>query len=299
MKKLIIALDWTANTNHTGFYVAQQKGFYKGMGIDLEIQTPDQDNYAITPAKKVEQGKVDFALCPFESVISYRTKTTPFDAVALATIFKEDISAIATLENENIKGPKDLDGLVYASYKARYEDKMVKQMVKNDGGKGKFDIIYPEKLGIWETIIKGEADATWIFTNWEGIRAKNEGFQLNLFKMADYGIPYGYSPIILTSKTAVTENSQCYSNFLKATKMGYIYAQSHLTEAVDIIAPYLAEQDKNIDWQESQKFTAPYYGNEQNWGLIEEENVILFLDWLTSNNLIDGTLTYKELVHTF
>ena len=134
MKKLKISLDWTANTNHTGFYVAQQKGFYREMGLDVEILTPDSDNYETTPAKKVELGKADFALCPFESVISYRTKKKPFDAVALATIFQEDVSAIATLTDKNIQSPKDLDGLIYASYKARYEDEIVRQMIKNDGG---------------------------------------------------------------------------------------------------------------------------------------------------------------------
>lgn len=99
MKKLRIALDWTANNNHTGFYVAQRQGFYKQVGIDLEIVTPDQDNSAVTPAKKVELGTADFALCPLESIISYKTKNTPFDAVALAAIFQEDISAIATFKN--------------------------------------------------------------------------------------------------------------------------------------------------------------------------------------------------------
>lgn len=54
MKKFKIALDWTANTNHTGFYVAKAKGFYAEMGLEVLIDTPDMDNYSITPAKKVE-----------------------------------------------------------------------------------------------------------------------------------------------------------------------------------------------------------------------------------------------------
>ena len=81
MKNFTIALDWTANTNHTGFYVAKGKGFYKEMGLDVTLKTPDKDDYSVTPAKKVELGQADMALCPFESVVSYRTKATPFDAV--------------------------------------------------------------------------------------------------------------------------------------------------------------------------------------------------------------------------
>jgi ABC-type nitrate/sulfonate/bicarbonate transport system substrate-binding protein len=268
------------------------------MGLAVEILTPDFDNYATTPAKKVELGMVDFALCPFESVISYRTKKNPFGAVALATIFQEDISAIATLRDKNIQSPKDMDGLIYASYKARYEDEIVRQMIKKDGGKGTIEIVYPDKLGIWETIIKGKADATWIFKNWEGIRAKNEGTQLNLFSMKDYGIPYSYSPIIIASKSAADSNLEDYFKFLKATKQGYLYAKENLKESVKIISPFVAEQDSNINLVESQEYTSPFYGDEKNWGILEKEKVNLFLDWLKSRELENNDLTFEVLVHS-
>lgn len=37
-------------------------------------------------------------------------------------------------------------------------------------------------LGIWETLLKGEADATWIFTAWEGVEARRKGVELNTFR---------------------------------------------------------------------------------------------------------------------
>jgi hypothetical protein len=36
------------------------------------------------------------------------------------------------------------------------------------------NVIYQKKLGIWNTLLSGKADATWIFDNWEGIEAKQE-----------------------------------------------------------------------------------------------------------------------------
>src|SRR5689334_13207847 len=32
-----LALDWTPNTDHTGFYVAQANGWYQDAGVDLRI----------------------------------------------------------------------------------------------------------------------------------------------------------------------------------------------------------------------------------------------------------------------
>ena len=74
-KDLVLYLDWTPNINHIGFFVAKDLGFYENLGIRINILDPSTDDYKITPAKKVELGESDFALCPFESVISYRTKS--------------------------------------------------------------------------------------------------------------------------------------------------------------------------------------------------------------------------------
>lgn len=296
MKPFKVALDWTANTNHTGFFVAREKGYYHEIGLEVELLTPDVDEYSLTPAKRVELGEADCALCPFESIVSYRTKKDVFDAVAIAAIFREDLSAIVTLGDSQLKRPSDLDGAIYASYQARYEDEIVRHMIKNDGGNGVFEIVYPKKLGIWETIVTKKYDATWIFMNWEGIQAKNRGVSLNEFRLADYGIPYGYSPVVMTSRKAVAENTIDYSNFLRATKKGYLFAQGNLKEAVDVITPYVSEQDRDIDLLQSQEFTAPYYGTVDNWGVLEKEKVEAYLNWLRRTGLEPQKLGFDSLV---
>ena len=70
MNTLRLALDWTPNINHIGFYVAKELGYYRDIDIDLAITNPLDDNYTLTPAKKVELGEADFALCPTESIIN-------------------------------------------------------------------------------------------------------------------------------------------------------------------------------------------------------------------------------------
>lgn len=280
-----MALDWTPNTNHTGFFVAREKGYYKAVGLSVELSTPAQDDYRITPAKKVERGEAHMALCPFESVLSYNTKGTPMRAVALATIFQKDLSAIVVLPDRGITSPKYLDGCSYASYKARYEDAIVKKMIQNDGGKGQLSIGYPDKLGIWETLVNGTYDATWIFRNWEGADASAKGIALKEFIMADYGIPYGYSPVIMANRPQVEANSGLFSKFLKATKRGFLFAQAHPAEAVACLAPFVAESDAQIDLLQSQLLTNPYYGGPEHWGNMVPDKVDAFLEWLYNNGL--------------
>ena len=296
MKNFKVALDWTANTNHSGFYVAQKKGLYEAEGLKVILETPEKDNYAITPAKKVEMGLADIALCPFESVLSYNTKSKVFHAVAIAGIFREDISAIAVSAKSNITRPKELDGKSYASYKARYEDYIVAQMIKNDGGEGNLKISYPDKLGIWETLLSGKYDATWIFRNWEGIHAKNKGILLRVFSMADFGIPYSYSPVLFAERNRVEISKAEFSSFLRATKQGFLYAQENPSFAANCILPFVAESDKDIDLVQSQEYTNPFYGDATNWGIMEEDNVNNFLRWIKANELENTSLGYKDLV---
>ena len=286
MPTLSIALDWTPNTNHTGFFVAQELGYYAASGVELHIISPATDEYATTPAKKLELSEVDFAVAPFESVISLNTKPARVPAVAIAALLQQDISSIATLAASNIARPRDLDGRTYASYRARYEDAIVRQLIVNDGGTGDFTVTYPDKLGIWNTLLTGAADATWIFDNWEGVEAETQGVALRTFALADYGIPYGYSPVVMATAEGIATRRAEYTAFLQATKKGFQFAIQNQREATDILRRHVPERDARlIDLEKSQAAAAAFYGNASEWGTMAASRVEAFLDWLIAHGL--------------
>jgi ABC-type nitrate/sulfonate/bicarbonate transport system substrate-binding protein len=296
MQKLTISLDWTPNTNHIGFFVAQEKGFYAAAGLSVEIADPSNDDYAVTPAKKVETGKADFALCPVESIISYRTKRKPFPLIAVAAILQTDLSAIACHKQSGINRPADLDGKRYASYQARYEDGIVQQMIRNDGGKGELAIAYPAKLGIWNTLLSGEFDATWVFLNWEAVQVANANAGLHYFKMADFGIPYSYSPVIAANAKLLADKKEAYTAFLAATEQGYRYACEHQEEATTILKTLIPEHDQDIDLQQSLQISADSFIGHKDWGKMDEDAVSRFLDWLKTEGLEEVRLKVSEVM---
>lgn len=296
MIKLRLALDWTPNTNHIGFFIAQELGYYKQQGIELEIINPADDNYMLTPGKKLELDIADFAIAPFETVISLNNKPNRVRAVAIYAILQEDLSCIACLKSSGITSPKFLDGKSYASYKARYEDSIVREMIKNDGGVGDLQIDYPDKLGIWNTLISGQADSTWIFDNWEGIEAQSKGIELNKFTMSQYGIPYGYSPVVITKDENLLQHKAIYSKFIQATKSGFLFVENHLKESLIILQRYVPEHDlQNIDLGKSISATAPYFGNATDSGRMNKDRVISFLKWLTEKGLEDNKILDQKL----
>jgi ABC-type nitrate/sulfonate/bicarbonate transport system substrate-binding protein len=293
MDTITIALDWTFNANHLGFIIAQELEIYKKTGLHVNLITPDQDNYSVTPAKKVELAQADFALCPLESIISYQTKSQPFPMLAVAAIFKTDLSAIACKKNTASR-PADLDGKSYASYKARYEDAIVKQMLRNDGGTGNLEITYPDKLGIWDTIENGSVDSTWIFLNWEALEAKTKHLDLSLFQMRDYDIPYSYSPVVALNETLIDKNRDAYSRFLKATAQGWQVAQDDIELAAKILKKY-APPTTELDFKQSVQITNEAVGSIANWGKMDFVQIDQFLNWLQDQQLESEQVTTAGL----
>jgi ABC-type nitrate/sulfonate/bicarbonate transport system substrate-binding protein len=295
MIKLKLALDWTPNVNHIGFLISKELGFYNQQGIDLEIINPYEDNYSMTPGKKLELDLADFAVAPFETVVSLNNKANQVQAVAVYAILQQDLSCIASLKSSKITSPKLLDGKTYASYQARYEDHIVKEMIKNDGGSGNINIIYPDKLGIWNTLLSGQADATWIFDNWEGIEAGSKNIELDKFKLGDFTIPYGYSPIVITKKENIAKHKTLYSNFIQATQKGFLYT-SNLAESVEILKRYVTEYDlNNIDLEKAISFSRPHFGIETNCGRMIPEKVSSFTKWLVDSGLEDRVILSQSL----
>ena len=42
-EKITFVLDWTPNTNHTGLYIALEKGYFEEVGLEVEVVQPPED----------------------------------------------------------------------------------------------------------------------------------------------------------------------------------------------------------------------------------------------------------------
>jgi NitT/TauT family transport system substrate-binding protein len=284
-----LALDWTPNTNHTGVYVARAKGYYDEAGVDLTIRSPAADDYETTPAKRVARGDSTVAIAPSESAISYHTHPDYPSLTAVAAVCQRDTSAIVTLASSGIDRPKKLDSSTYASYDARFEDDIVRQLIRNDGGRGELEIVTPPKLGIPNTLVDGEADATWVFMPWEGVQAERDGVELNAFALDDYGVPYGYTPVMLARPEQVEEAGDDLERFLDATRRGYEFAAADPDEAAAILGDTAEGPglDDETFLRESQRRIADAYLEDGTWGRMRRERWVDFVKWLAAESLVE------------
>jgi len=286
MSDIDLALDWTPNTNHTGFYVAAAKGYYDERGVEVSIHSPVEDDYERTPAKRVATGD---AVAPSESVISYQTHPEYPSLTAVAAISQVDKSAIVALQDSGIDRPADLDGGTYASYDARFEDHIVRQLVRNDGGEGDIDVVTPPKLGIWNTLLDGDADATWVFMPWEGLLAERDEVDLRPFYLEEYGIPYGYTPVLLARPESIETDGSELEAFLAATARGYQFAAENPEEAADVLraeAVGMDVDDAAVLRESQRRLADAYLTDDGEWGVMAADRWAAFVEWLAGQGIL-------------
>ena len=285
----------TPNGNHAGILVALAKGMYADSGLDVEIISPHQDNYSVTPASKVTSGEVDIAIGPSETVLSHvcRSNSDPLkdSIIAVGALLQEDDSAIVTTKASGIDSMKKLEGKRYASYAARYEGRIVQYMIKYSGGSGDYIECTPEKLGIWKTILADEnMDATWVFMHWEGEEAKMKGIDLNVFLLKDHGVVYGYPLVLFAQRDC--KNPEQLSAFLQQTATGMQWAVEHREEAANLVISMCEKLfsdfsfDKDLMRRSVSAASDTFLDGKGQALVMREEKWAGFLDWLSENGLL-------------
>ena len=87
-EKITFCLDWTPNTNHTGLYVAQAKGYYEEAGLDVEIVQPPENGAALMCAA----GQAQFAIEAQDTMAASLALDEPLGITAVAGIIQHNTS---------------------------------------------------------------------------------------------------------------------------------------------------------------------------------------------------------------
>jgi ABC-type nitrate/sulfonate/bicarbonate transport system substrate-binding protein len=208
------ALDWVPNTNHTGFYVADARGYYAEEGVQLEILPYNN----VSPDTLVGSAQANFG-------ISFGT-SIPFSVLAgepiasVLPITQQPIGALVYLNGGEIARPADLDGKTYAGFGAPYEEPIIKQVIQADGGAGDFEIVTLDTFA-YEAVLSEQADFAWAFVTWEGVDFKLRGEDFGEFHFEDYGFPTWYEVVLMGNTEWMAENPDVASGFVRATKRGF------------------------------------------------------------------------------
>lgn len=259
-----LAWDYAPNTNHTGIYVAQQKGWYRDDGIALNFIQPG----AVAPEELVGTGKADFGISFAEAVTLSRAAGLPL--VAIAAVIQHNTSELIALKSSGLDTVAKLAGKRYAGFGSpQYEKPVVSQVLSCGGAPTpSFTYVATDESGL-TALQSGQFDFAWVFHAYDSVQAQVRGVALNIFPITDYCIPDYYTPVIITSQQLIQRHPEVIARFLKATREGYDYAIAHPHAAADLLitgAP-AGSFDGTTFAYASQDYISPRYAADATcWG---------------------------------
>jgi len=230
-----LALDWTPNTNHTGFYVARHEGWYDEAGIDLEIVP-----YSGTTPEALVAGHQAECGISFQDSMTFAVAAGARITSVMA-ILQHAASEIAVLPDSGIQRPRDLDGKTYAGFGYPNEVPTLKFVIQHDGGRGEFKVVTLDSAA-YEALYAKRADFTIVFTAWEGIEASLRQIDLRYFAFTDYGFPDFYQVVLACDQDWLARDPDAAKRFVGATVRGFQLAADRPDDA----AAMLVEENPGV-----------------------------------------------------
>lgn len=287
---ITFVLDWTPNTNHTGVYVALEKGWFEEAGLNVEVVQPPEGGSALL----VAAGNAQFAVTAQDSIAPALTGAEPMPITAVAAILQHNTSGIVSRAGEGMDTPSGLEGKKYATWDSPVEKATIRQVMAADGGDfDKVELIPSTVTDEVSALQSGDVDAIWIFYGWAGIACEVAGLPIDYFDFADFDpVLDFYTPIIVSNNDWLEENPETARAFLAALSRGYEYAAGHPREAADILMEAAPELKTNAElvYRSQEYLAGEYISDAARWGEIDPERWGGYFSWLSGNGLLEGEL---------
>lgn len=287
---ITVVLDWTPNTNHTGIFVAQAKGYFEEAGLQVEVVQPPEGGAETL----VASGKAQFGVSFQDSLAPAFAADAPLPVTAVAAVVQHNTSGIVSRAGEGMDTPKGLEGKKYATWDLDVEKETIRDVMAADGGN--FDLVELIPSTVTDEVSalrSGSVDAIWIFYGWAGVACEVADLDTDYFAFADIDPVFDYyTPVIIGSNAWMAENPEAAKAFVEALSKGYTYAAENPKDAADILMEAAPELKANSDlvYASQEYLAAEYIADAARWGEFDAARWAAFFSWLNENSLLEDQL---------
>ena len=120
------------------------------------------------------------------------------------------------------------------------------------------------------------------------------GVELNVFDLDSFGIPYGYSPLLVADPSRLDPATT--KAFLAATARGFAFAAEHPEEAASLFFALASAENPGLPTPldadmcaRSARYLAAkkaFTNDAGEWGVMSRARWAAFIDWLSANGLL-------------
>ncbi|RRD95284.1 ABC transporter substrate-binding protein [Clostridiales bacterium COT073_COT-073] len=285
-EKLIIVLDWVPNTNHTGLFVAKDKGYFAEEGLEVEIVQPADDSSSAI----VGAGKAELGIYFQPNMVKRLLKGTPITAVA--AILQHNTGGIMSLKESGITSPKEMTGKKHSTWEDPIDDATVKYVVDKDGGDASTLEWIPGESTDATTALKLKLfDTIFVYQGWDYIHSQVKQVETNFFLLKDYAPEFDYyTPVLIANNDFLANKPEVTKRALRAIKKGYEFAADNAKEAAEILIKNAPEGDAELIRASQEFLSTQYIADAKSWGVIDRERWNRFFQWLYDQKLIEQPL---------
>ena len=242
LEKVSLQLHWKYQFEFAGFIAAQEKGFYKDAGLNVELK---EYNFGQNIIKDVSLGKSNYGIYNSNILVEY-IKKEPIQLIS--SYFKR--SALVLITKPDIKYPKDLIG------------KRIMAAGENDFNLNFNYIFSLQKIKINELNLiphsfdvkdfaEDKVDAMTAFISDQPYKLDKLNIKYNLIDPSCYGI-FNLQLELFTSNKEALDNRDRTEAFKQASLKGWEYALNNPEEIIEIILKKYNTQNLSKEFLENE-----------------------------------------------
>lgn len=288
LTEITLVLDWTANTNHTGLFVAQEKGYFKEEGLDVTVVMPQEDG----ATNMVADGTADFGIAFQNQLAEDFANNTELPVTAIAAIYQHNQDGLLSLQSKDISTPLNLMDQSYATAEDIIEHSIVRTVVEMDGGDfSRVELVPSYVDDALETLNGTGIGAVWGTYGWEGLSCVLNGYAVNFLAFADQNLTFDYyNALIIANNDFLEKNPELTTAFMRAVSHGYEFAVINPDEAAEILLKENPNLDAKLVKASQEYVSGQYFAESRCFGTIDAERWSRFFAWVNEKQLLKNQI---------
>ncbi|GAW36292.1 putative thiamine biosynthesis protein [Roseovarius sp. A-2] len=228
--KMTLILDWFVNPDHGPIILAEELGYFKEAGLEVEVVAPADPS---DPPKMVAAGQADLAVSYQPQLHMQIENGLPLRRVG--TLVATPLNCLLVLENGPVKSTADLKGRKVGFSVAGVEEVLLSTILAQHGHSLDDIELVSVNWSLSPSLMSGQVDAViGAYRNFELNQMEIEGVPGRCFYIEEEGVP-AYDELIYVANPDRMD-ADMIRRFLHATERATQYIMNHPQDSWEIFA---------------------------------------------------------------
>ncbi|QYJ15244.1 Formylaminopyrimidine-binding protein [Rubrobacter xylanophilus DSM 9941] len=290
--EVTLTLDWYPNADHAGIYLARERGYFDEANLRVRIRQPSDPASVL---QLVAAERSEFGISYENEVLNAAARDIP--VLSVMAIMQHPLNSIIALKKSGIDSPEELAGrrVGYAgqTFGTAAIDTVLRKAGKEPSSVEKINVGYDLRPALTSGRVDAVVDAYW---NIEAVELAQEGFETNVIRLDEVGVPNYNELVVVTSRSFAEENPEVVRRFVRALVRGHRYALEHPRAAREALLEANPELDPETV-EKTLELTVPMFRDPgEAVGYQDPEEWRRYVRWAVKNRVLPHRVEVEEVM---